>query len=433
MNNNLTDYLEFLDNSPTAYHAVAESKRRLQKAGFTELNPAVNWELKAGGKYFVVRNKSALIAFIPGSKIRTKELRIIAAHTDSPALKIKPDPIIEAEEQYLLNTEVYGGPILNTWYDRDLSLAGKVVLKDKTAFSVTEKLVDFKEAIAVIPNLAIHLNREINDQAKIDKIKGLRAIFSQPLAVESAENDNKPNINKLIADFCQLDPDKILAADLYLYPVEKARLIGSNKEYIAAGRQDNLAMVHTALTALSSADVKPWTQMAVFYDNEEIGSNTPQGADSPFVTNLIKRIADNFGLNSEEYYQLLEKSILLSADMAHAVHPNFADQYDLKNKVKLNHGPVLKYNANLNYTTHASTAAILINLMQANQISYQNYTNRTDKKGGSTIGPISATQLGIKSLDLGNSILAMHSARELGGVADHLAMIKLMSLFYRSL
>ncbi len=443
MNNEAEELIQFLNNSPTAFHAAAELKKELQQAGFKELDSKQNWNLKEGEKYFISRNQSAVIAFITGKEFLNQGFRIISSHTDSPALKVKPDPIIKKDGYYLLNTEIYGGPILNTWYDRDLSLAGKIVLKNENSFSLQEELIDFKENLALIPNLAIHLKKDINKKGKIDKKKGLRALITQTANLEKNQNNENENIGldsggnnslmlkDLIEEFTFYKKEDILEAELYLYPTEKAEFTGRKNEFISGGCQDNLSMVHSTLEALLASEAMPWTQMAIFYDNEEIGSTTPQGADSPFAGNIIERIIYNLGAEKEDYYSIIEKSFLLSADMAHALHPNFSEEYDHKNRPVLNEGPVIKYNANLRYTTNASTAAVLIDLMEKNNISYQYYTNRSDKKGGSTIGPIAATQLGIKSMDLGSPLLAMHSIRELGGSLDHAEMIKVMSLFYQ--
>ena len=439
MNREAEELLKFIDNSPTAFHAVSELKKEFKKAGFQKLDLSQKWDLKKGGKYYVERNKSALIAFITGEDFLEEGFRIISSHTDSPSLKIKPDPLINNEGLCVLNTEVYGGPILNTWYDRDLSLAGKIVLKSENSFELQEELIDLQKKLAVIPNLAIHLNKDVNKDGEIDKKKGLRALITQNLNQKNNENEKDENseaesdfnLKKLISQLTKYQEDQIVELELFLYPAQKAEFIGAGKEFISAGRQDNLSMVHSALKALIKSKAAAWTQMAVFYDNEEIGSHTPQGADSPFVGDLIERIIYNLGADREDYYRIIEKSFLLSADMAHAVHPNFSEEHDQNNRPLLNKGPVLKYNANLKYTTNASTAGVLIDLMEKNEIPYQFYSNRSDKRGGSTIGPIAATQLGIKSIDLGSPLLAMHSSRELGGSADHREMIKLMSLFLK--
>ncbi|MFW5979285.1 MAG: M18 family aminopeptidase [Halanaerobium sp.] len=435
MNKKAAELIEFINNSPTAFHAAAELKKELKNAGFKELDPAQKWNLKKGEKYFVCRNNSALIAFITGRDFLNQGFRIISSHTDSPALKVKPDPIINSSGQLVVNTEIYGGPILNTWYDRELSLAGKIVLKADQSFGLREELVDLEKNLAVIPNLPIHLNKEVNKKAEIDKKKGLRALITQNLAENNQNSDSESDfkLTELISRFSDYSSAEILESELYFYPAQKAQFLGPKEEYIAAGRQDNLAMVHASLKALLASEVEDWTQMAVFYDNEEIGSHTPQGADSPFAGNLIERVIYNLGAEREDYFRILEKSFLISADMAHAVHPNFSEEYDQKNRPLLNQGPVIKYNANLKYTTNASTAGVLIDLMEKNEIPYQLYTNRSDKRGGSTIGPIAATQLGIKSIDLGSPLLAMHSARELGGASDHQQMIKVMSLFLSEL
>lgn len=439
MNKEVEELLNFIDNSPTAFHAASELKKELKKAGFKELDSSQKWNLKEGEKYFISRNDSALIAFITGKEFLNQGFRIISSHTDSPALKIKPDPIINNEGQYVLNTEVYGGPILNTWYDRELSLAGKIILKNENLFELQEELIDLEKNLAVIPNLAIHLNNDVNKNREIDKKKGLRALITQTLNQENGENDREQSsdseaefsLEALIAQFSDFRVEDILELELFLYPTQKAKFVGPKQEYISAGRQDNLSMVHSALKALISSEPTDWTQMAIFYDNEEIGSHTPQGADSPFAGDLIERIIYNLGADKEDYYRIIERSFLLSADMAHAVHPNFSDEHDQNNRPLLNQGPVIKYNANLKYTTNASTAGVLIELMEKNKIPYQFYSNRSDKCGGSTIGPAAATQLGIKSIDLGNPLLAMHSSRELGGSSDHTKMIKVMSLFLK--
>jgi aspartyl aminopeptidase len=439
MNKEAEELLQFIDKSPTAFHAVSELKKELKNSGFKELDLSQKWDLKEGKKYFVSRNDSALIAFISGQDFLEQGFRIISSHTDSPSLKIKPDPIINNEGLCVLNTEVYGGPILNTWYDRELSLAGKLILKSENSFKLQSELIDLEENLAVIPNLAIHLNNDVNKDGEIDKKKGLRALITQELNQKNTENEKEENyedetefdLKNLIAQITDYKAEDILELELFLYPTQKSEFVGPNQEYISAGRQDNLSMVHSALKALISSESENWTQMAVFYDNEEIGSHTPQGADSPFAGDLIERIIYNLGADKEDYYSIIEKSFLLSADMAHAVHPNFSEEHDQNNRPLLNQGPVIKYNANLKYTTNASTAGVLIDLMEKNEIPYQFYSNRSDKRGGSTIGPIAATQLGIKSIDLGNPLLAMHSSRELGGSADHREMIKVMSLFLK--
>ncbi len=435
--------LDFLNSSPTAFHAVDYVKEELLANDFEELNPENKWQLQKGKKYFLTRNGSALIAFIPGKDFLKEGIRIVSSHTDSPALKIKPDPVIKSEGYYTLNTEIYGAPILNTWYDRPLSIAGKVVRKGESAFKNQIELVDFQRNLAVIANLAIHLNKEVNEKSSVDKKKGLRALISSlninnnsgAREDDEKEKEKHADFNKelsleniLEAEF-GFSEDEILDQDLFLYSTQKAELTGLEDEFITAGKQDNLSMAHASFQSILEAEAKPWSQMVILYDNEEIGSNTPQGADSPFAGDVIERIISNLGGDREDYYSIVEKSILLSADMAHAVHPNFSEVHDKNNRPKLNKGPVLKYNASQNYTTHSETAAVVINLMEKHDIPYQNYTNRSDKKGGSTIGPIAATQLGIESLDVGSPLLAMHSIQELGGARDHYNMIRLMKAF----
>ncbi|MGM0601737.1 MAG: M18 family aminopeptidase [Bacillota bacterium] len=416
--------ISFLNQSPTAYHAAANAKKMLSEAGFKELDLKSNWKLKPGNSYFLSRNESALIAFTIGEDKLEDGIRMISAHTDSPALKLKPEPIYQSKDNYiLLNTEIYGGPILNTWFDRPLSAAGKIVTKGKSTFTAEVSLVDFKKPIAVIPNLAIHLNRDINDGIKIDKQKDLRAI------IDIASKKNPDTLKEIIAEKLNKKIDKILDFELFLYSSSRGYFAGVSDQYISAGRQDNLSMVHAGLTALLESKNQSCSKMLVLYDNEEIGSKTRQGADSPFLLDSIKRILNSLG-NSEEIYKIMEKSFLISADMAHAVHPNFESKHDETNRPLLNRGPVLKYNANQNYTTNSETAAVLIDIMKNNNIPYQTFANRSDQKGGSTIGPLAATQIGIKSIDIGSPLLAMHSIREMGGSSDHYYMIKTMQNFY---
>jgi len=416
--------ISFLNQSPTAYHAAANIEEKLKAAGFVELNPESDWNLIPGNSYFLSRNKSALIAFTIGKDKMEEGIRMISAHTDSPSLKLKPEPIYQNNDNYiLLNTEIYGGPILNTWFDRPLSAAGKIVTKGKSTFETEVSLINLEKNIAVIPNLAIHLNRDINDGIKIDKQKDLRAV------IDIASKKNPDYLKEIIAEKIDKKIDEILDFELFLYSSLKGSFTGIDDQYISAGRQDNLSMAHSGLTALLESKNQSCSKMLVLYDNEEIGSRTRQGADSPFLLNTINRILKSLNKN-DDFYKIMEKSFLISADMAHAVHPNFEKKYDETNKPILNRGPVLKYNANQNYTTNSETAAVLIDIMKNNNIPFQTFANRSDQKGGSTIGPLAATQVGIKSIDIGSPLLAMHSIREMGGSSDHYYMIKTMQNFY---
>ncbi|TCS83708.1 M18 family aminopeptidase [Tepidibacillus fermentans] len=422
------DLIHFIDHSPTAFHVVANIKQQLNQKGFKELDFGQRWNLQKGEKYYVTKNDSAIIAFIVGTgEVEEEGFKIVAAHTDSPTFRIKPNPEMTAENYLKLNTEIYGGPILNTWLDRPLSLAGRVMVKGDHPLNPKTMFVNIERPLLVIPNVAIHMNRKVNEGIQLNPQIDLLPIIG--LINETFEKDRF--LHKLLGKELNISEDEIIDFDLFLYDTTKGTLVGLNEELISIGRLDNLAMVHAEITAIADAKVTKATNVMVCFDNEEIGSRTKQGANAPMLANVLERIVLSLGKEREDYFRALAKSFMISADMAHAVHPNHPEKYDPVNKPKMNGGPVIKINANQNYTTDADSNAVYEQLCKENGIPVQKFVNRSDERGGSTIGPISSTQVDIRSIDIGTPMLAMHSIRELAGIKDHLYVVQSFDAFYR--
>lgn len=423
--NNLID---FIYDSPTAFHAVATLKDMLNKVGFKELKEEDKWNLQKEGKYYVSKNDSALIAFKIGrGKIQDHGFKLIGAHTDSPTFRIKPNPEIISENAYVkLNTEAYGGAILSTWFDRPLAIAGRVVLRSNNPLEPKIQLVNIKKPIVVIPNLAIHMNRNVNSGVEINKQKDTLPLLS--LVNETLEKDKY--LLNTVAEELKVTPEEIIDFDLFLYEYEKGTVMGLNNEFISCGRLDDLSMVHGATKALISSKGSMATNVMVAFDNEEVGSSTKQGADSDLLANLLERIVISLGGGREEFFRALAKSFIISADLAHAVHPNMGEKHDPVNRPVINKGPVIKINANQKYTSDGDSTAVYEEVCRRAGVPVQKFVNRSDAAGGSTIGPISSTHLNIRSVDMGTPILAMHSIRELGGVIDHGYVIKSFEEFY---
>lgn len=420
--------IEFIDNSPSPYQAVKCAAELLESKGFIKLYEMNEWKLVKGEKYYVTKNDSAIAAFIIGTgEIEQEGFRIIGSHTDSPTFKVKPCAEIKVENSYIkLNIEPYGGTILNTWLDRPLSIAGRVSLRSSNPFQPRMELVDIKKSILIIPNLAIHMNREVNNGAALNKQKDMLPLFAT--ITEQLESENL--LLKMLAEELQVIPEEILDFDLYLYEVQKGCLVGAKQEMISASRIDNLAMMHAGVYALSKAEPISATNVVVCFDNEEVGSSTKQGADSPFLKNLLERITLSFGKSKEEYYRSTARSFMISADMAHALHPNVVEKHDPTSRPVINKGPVIKISANQTYTSDSESIAVYEMICKEAGVPVQKFVNRSDERGGSTIGPISSTHLDIRSIDIGNPTLAMHSVRELCGVKDHEWIIQSFEKYY---
>lgn len=422
------DLIDFVSFSPSKYHVVRNIKAALLRKGFKELPLAEPWQIEKEGKYFVAQNDTTLAAFIVGMGQPEKDgFRIIAAHTDAPTIKIKPSPEIVVSNSYIkLNTEVYGGAILNTWFDRPLSIAGRVVLKSKNPFKPEVRQLIIKRPLLQIPNLAIHFNRKVNDGVKIDPQKELSPL----LACIKSPLENQNYLAEIIARELNVSPDAILDFDLSLYDTEKGCLIGANNEFISCARLDNLSMIHAGMEGLFTSPNINATQMMVCFDNEEVGSRTRQGAASPFLKNVLERIIYKLNGDKEEYMRAIYNSFMISADPAHGLHPNYSEMSCPTNHPIINKGPVIKYNADQKYCTDAESGAIFAQLAELAGSPIQRFANRSDLAGGSTLGSIATTQTDFKGVDVGTPILAMHSIREICGVYDHFNIKNIFKTFY---
>ena len=420
--------LDYIYESPTAFNAVNTSKDLLIKNGFSEVKLNEKWKLKVGGKYFITKNSSSLTAFVINSDNMEEGFRIIGSHSDSPSFRIKPSAEISVEDTYLkLNTEGYGGAILSSWFDRPLAIAGRVILKSQNVLCPREEIININKPICIIPSLAIHMNREVNDGYKFNKQKDTLPLVG--LINETLEKDDF--LLKEISKTLDVDKEDILDFDLYLYEYEKGSIIGPNEEFISSSRLDNLSMAHASLHGLIDSKGKSGINMVVIFDNEEVGSSTKQGADSNMLLNIMERICLSLGKDRQDFFTSLYSSFLISADLAHALHPNFMEKHDPTNRPIMGGGPVIKVSANQLYTSDAFSAGVYKNICEKCGVKYQQFVNRSDQRGGSTIGPISSTHLDINSVDIGSPILSMHSIRELGSVEDHYNIYKTFVEFYQ--
>ena len=413
------DLIKFIDKSPLNYFAVNNASKILRENGYEELFEKESWDIKEG-KYFVRRDDTALIAFEIGEDLKNG-FDIIGSHTDSPTFKVKSNPEISDSGYLKLNIEPYGGMIYSTWLDRVLSLAGKVIYKDGD--EIKTSLVNIDKDLLTIPNAAIHMNREINKGYAYNPQDKL-----YPIVRSLSENlEEGGYIRNLIADELSIKKEYILAFDLGLYDRQKGSIISD--DLIQVGRIDNLGSVHASLMALVDSKAKR-NKMIVLYDNEEIGSRTRTGAFSTFLPNVLERLAEIFGLDRQGYQIMVENSMMISADQAHAIHPSYKEYSDPTNIVKMNRGLVVKIAANGAYASSLEVLSKLERVADSLGYNLQRFHNRNDKAGGSTIGPITTGNLGIKTIDVGNPLLAMHSIRELGGVSDHYQAYEIYKRFF---
>lgn len=428
MEHQIQSLLNFLDNSPCNFYAVHTAKKILVENGFTEKTLNQKIEAKAGEKFFVTKNDSAIFAFTVGKMpIADTGLKIIAAHSDSPCFRVKPNAEMLCEGGIVkLNTEVYGGPILYTWFDRPLSLAGRVLLKGKDALHPITRLVKIDRPLFSISHLAIHFNRAVNEGNKISKQKDMLPIIAK--VNDSLEADNM--LLRLVAEELQVEMGDIIDFDLLVYNTDKATTFGLNNEFISAGRLDDLSMVHAAIEAIIDVKDENATCVAAIFDNEETGSGTKQGAGSPVLANVIRRMVESQDGNYDDFCRALANTFLVSADNAHAYHPNYGEKYDPTNHPALGDGPCIKINANCKYMSDAHSAAIFKSLCIEAGAPFQYFVNHSDVAGGSTLGNILTGQMDIAGVDVGNPLLAMHSVRETGSVADHINMIKVFKQFF---
>jgi len=416
------DLLRFIDASPSPWHAVCSIEQRLLAQGFIRLQEAERWKLAAGGNYYVVRGGASIIAFKLGqSALEETGFRMIGAHTDSPGLRLKTHAAHSSDGLVRLGVEIYGGPILATFTDRDLSLAGRVNIRTANGFET--RLIKFDQALVRLPNLAIHMNREVNEQGlKLNKQTELPLLFG--IAHENL--GAREQFMEHLAAALGVKASDILTYELNVFDTQQGVFWGAEQEFIANSQLDNLASCHAALTALLATDKPAATAICAFFDHEEVGSESATGAGGSFAADVIDRLSIALGMDEEAQHCAAAKSFFISADMAHAYQPNFPNAYEPNHHVMVNAGPVIKTNSNQRYSTSADTAARFMTLCESAGVPFQHYTHRTDLGCGSTIGPIIASRLGVASLDIGSPMWAMHSLRESAGVQDVGYMIAVM-------
>ena len=419
------EFLDFLEKAPTAFHAVSEITNILDSFGYTRIQEGEKWKLENGGKYYFTRNNSSVLAFQMPQEIKELSYNIVAAHTDSPTFKIKPNYTLVKGRYNELNTEVYGGPILNTWMDRPLNIAGRIIVKSND-HTLKTMLVSFDKPMCVIPNCSIHYYHELNSGVKLNPQIDLLPIFS--------DNDiENKDLLDLVAEKLNIKRDSIVSHDLYLSLLDRGMLGGANNEFIMAPQIDNLECSYAAIRALTMVDApKLPVNIAVLFDNEEIGSRTRQGAASMMLADTLKRISNTLGLTEEEHLIALANSFIISADNAQGYHPNYPQKYDPTNQVYMNSGIVIKNAARGSYTTDAMSASYFEEICKKANAKYQLNTNRSDVPGGSTLGAISLSNVSIHSVDIGLPQIAMHSAYETAGAFDYDELIKALKEFYKT-
>ncbi|MBD5202556.1 MAG: M18 family aminopeptidase [Bacteroides sp.] len=424
----IEDLIDFLDNSPVNFLAAAQVAARLDNAGFIRLEPTEEWTVEKGGKYYIVKNSSAVFAFIVGHGHPSAGYHIISAHSDSPCFRIKPNAeILCPGGAVKLNVEVYGGPILYTWFDRPLSVAGRVIVKSASPLHPETRLIHIRRPLLTIPHLAIHFNRQVNDGNPLSRQKDMLPVIA--LIKDATEKDDL--LLNLVAEEAGVDKSDILDFDLSLYDTTPACRLGLNDEFITSGRLDDLSMVHAALSALLSAPAEcDATRVMAIFDNEETGSGTKQGAASPVLDHLLRRINACAGGKEEDYFRAIDNSFMISADNAHGVHPNYVEKQDPTNHPALGGGPVIKINANCKYMTDADSAAVFRSLCDAAGVPCQYFVNHSDVAGGSTLGNILTSQIDLRGVDMGAALWAMHSVRETASAADHDMIIRVFGEFY---
>lgn len=413
-----SELMAFIDKSYSAFHAVKELSNILETNGFEKLVENQKWNLTDGGKYYVTRNQSSVIAFTVPKKDFTG-FNMVASHSDSPCFKLKQNNQIKVEGNYTkLNTEPYGGMIMSTWCDRVLSVAGRVLLSTETG--VKSELVNIDRDLLIIPNVAIHMQRDHNDGRKFNPQSDMLPVLG----------DETADLMDILSKELSVDKADIISHDLFLYPREKARVIGANGEFVNCPKLDDLQCAFTSVKAITQSENKESVNLAIVLDNEEVGSATKQGAASTFLFDTLTRICLAVGKDNEDYKVAIANSFMISADNAHAVHPNAPEKTDQTNRNYINKGPVIKYNANQKYTTDAVSSAIFKKLCKMADIPFQEFHNRSDMPGGSTLGNISNTKVSLNTVDIGLPQFAMHSAVETAGTKDTAYTVEVMKTLY---
>ena len=414
---------QFLDASPTPYHAVASLQTLLEDKGFEQLHEADSWGQLNAGHYFVIREASIIAFTLTGDDLSNTGIRMVGAHTDSPCLKVKPKPEKVQQSLFQLGVEVYGGALLNPWFDRDLSLAGRVSYEDPQG-QIAQVIIDFKDPIATIPSLAIHLDREANQNRSINPQLHLPPILAQ------MDDGDKLDFRALLEQQCrqqhsEINIGRVLDYEMCFYDTQKAAVMGLSADFITSARLDNLLSCYVGLQSLLAAD-NTRSALLVCNDHEEVGSQSVSGAQGTFLQAVLQRLVDG----NEAYQRMVEQSLMISADNAHAIHPNYADKHDAEHGPLLNKGPVIKTNANQRYATSSHTSALFRQLCEQNDVPVQDFVVRTDMACGSTIGPITSSHIGVKTIDIGLPTFAMHSIRELAGSQDAVMLHKVLTVYF---
>jgi len=421
--------LDFLNASPVNFLAAKNIASYLEQAGYRRLDPQIPiGEVKAGDKLYVTKNDSSVYAFHIGHKpLADAGFRMICAHCDSPTFRIKPNAEMTCEGGIVkLNTEVYGGPIMSTWFDRPLTIAGRVIVRGEDALHPKTLLLHVKRPLLQISNLAIHFNREVNDGVKLSKQKDMLPI----LGIVTSELERGNLLMNVICGELDIKPEDILDFDLYLADATPACTFGVHDEFLSSGRLDDLSMCFAGLEAMIATETTDMTKVLAIFDNEETGSQTKQGAGSPFLSMMLKRISLAQSGTEEAFYQAVERAFMISADNAHAWHPNYSEKYDPTNHPVLGGGPVIKFNAAQKYASDAVSAAVFAEICREAGVPCQRFVNHSDAAGGSTLGNILASSIPVRGVDMGNAILAMHSCRETGSTADHIYCVRAFTKFF---
>ncbi len=435
------NFMKYVEKAKTPYHCVIESANELKEAGFVELGATDAWKLKKGGRYFVVPFPTCIFAFAVGSFGTAKKaqgrLHIAAAHTDYPCLHLKPNAELSSGDYMKLNVEIYGGPILNTWFDRPLSIAGSVMLRSNDIYKPVRRIIDFKRPVVTIPNQAIHYNRDVNKGVELKKQIDLLPLLGMKGAVQGSgagrSKDKGADADfflNFLAKEMKVKKSDILDFDLYVYNPEKPCLVGMNEEFLSSPRLDNQTSCYALLRAMISGKHKSGIDAIALFDNEEIGSTSKQGADSMLLSRLLTKLYASLGLSETRLGDDVTDGFLLSVDVAHAVHPNRSDKFDPENCAKTGDGVILKMSINQRYSYDSEAIASISQLLDANKVPYRKFVNHSDMPGGGTIGPIISSILPMKTVDTGVPILAMHSCREMMGAADQYALERMVTAFF---
>lgn len=420
--------LEFVKRATSPFHTILAAKEILDKHGFTPLKRNESWKLEKGKSYYIEYYGTSLFAFRVGKNYKAGDgLRISAAHGDFPALRIKAKPEIVCEKSAQLNVEVYGGAILNTWLDRPLSAAGRVAIKSDDVFHPEVRFVDFKKPFLIIPNLAIHYNRDVNKGVELNPQNHMMPL----VGMVKSQLEKDQYFIKYLAKELEVEPEDILDYELNIYNLDEGMYVGIEEDLISSPRLDDLTSAHAVIEGILEDTSDRGICISAIFDHEEVGSRSKQGGGSAILSLLVQKVLRSLGTDEETYMNTLDESVLISMDVAHGIHPNYVNKSDVTNKAYLNDGFCIKVSSSQSYATDSEAIGIVQQICEKEQIPYQKIANRSDVRGGGTLGPIVSALLPIRTIDLGIPLLAMHSSRELMGVEDHVSLIRFIKAFYR--